>query len=126
MGEMELFALAAYGAKNFLDETMNASSDNVLARIERQLDELGLPSLSTDEKALPYSVEMFRYYLESLGVKLTDDKGMLPSMSREVALARTIPDVRSMLSRGRTKPKETMSIPKESYFSRILKGGGTE
>lgn len=99
MGEMELCALAAYGATDLLDETLNASSDNVIQRIDSTLNMLGLPELQTRQASVPHSVEMFRYLLEALGIKLSDDEGILPPCDADASDSREVLDLRGILSR---------------------------
>lgn len=99
MGEMELSALAAYGATDFLYETCNAMSDNVLDRVNTTLRMLNLPEYTQHGPSVPYAVEKFRYLLEVLGYKLTDDEGILPPCDAEYADSRTVPDIRSILAR---------------------------
>lgn len=99
MGEMELSALAAYGAADFLYETCNAMSDNVLDRVNTTLRMLNLPEYTQHGPSVPYAVEKFRYLLEVLGYKLTDDEGILPPCDAEYADSRTVPDIRSILAR---------------------------
>lgn len=99
VGEMEMCALAAYGAVDFLYETCNASSDNIMERINTTLSILNLPEHMRSGIYTPHAVEMLRYYLEVLGYKLVDDRGILPPADREAADSRTIPDIRSILSK---------------------------
>lgn len=98
MGEMELCALAAYGAKKFLHETCNGTSDNVRARGNTLIDALGLeePPYSSDD--LPHSVEMFKYYLEALGLRVEENEGIYPADSLDAAAERVLPDIRHMLA----------------------------
>lgn len=70
IGEMEYFALAAYGATSVLSEMYNEKSDNLVLR-----DEL---NYSGDDRNVPHSdlwgnstrgSELLRYYLEVCGIK---------------------------------------------------------
>lgn len=99
MGEMELCAYAAYGATDFLYETCNSSSDNVLGRVNTTLSMLNLPEYMKNGDLVPHSVEMFRYLLEVLGYKLSDDERVLPPCDAEYADSRTVPDIRGILAR---------------------------
>lgn len=106
VGEMEFCALAAYGADHLMDESMNASSDNVIERLLATMKDVGLedsvhlqdPSGYFDRsKAVPHSVEFLRYLLEVLGISM--DASFLPSVKQEDAQARVIPDSRNILKR---------------------------
>lgn len=118
-GEWEFGVLAAYGASQLLYETQNALSDNVQQRIEDALKTLGREVPTGAFSSLPYSVEMFRYYLEVLGYKLEDSEGMFD----ESAEGREVPDIRGILT-NRTH----VNIDKENETYKLLKaaftGGG--
>ena len=102
MGEMEMVAMAAYGANNLLEETLNASSDNVLARTYSTINTLGLQDKWqagwSKQFSIPHSVEMFRYRLEALGIKMCDDGHILPPCNQDTNMSRTVPDIRSIVS----------------------------
>lgn len=118
MGEMELSALAAYGATDFLYETCNAASDNALDRINSTLRMLNLPEFMQNGYQVPHAVEMFRYLLEVAGYKITDDEHILPPCDAESADSRSVPDIRSILARQ----KEDEFIEPKSDLSDLLKG----
>ena len=120
MGEMELSALAAYGAADFLYETCNAMSDNVLDRVNTTLRMLNLPEYTQYGPSVPYAVEKFRYLLEVLGYKLTDDEGILPPCDAEYADSRTVPDIRSILARQ--KDADSDAEESKGGLSDLLKG----
>lgn len=103
MGEMELCALAAYGAPEFLHETCNAVSDNVLDRINMTLRMLNLPEYASYGSSVSHAVEMFRYYMEAMGLKVSDNQHILPPCDASSAEARTVPDVRGILSMENSK-----------------------
>lgn len=98
MGEMELCAMAAYGAAEFLHETCNGLSDNVTDRVNLTLKTLNLPEYRAGGVSAPYAVEKFRYYLEALGYKLTEDMNILPAADKDSAGHRSVPDVRGILA----------------------------
>lgn len=103
VGEMEMVALAAYGANDLIRETLNEDSDNVVERVisaAKDLDreEVLRPKRPGDifdvEHAVPYSVEHFRYLLEVLGISM--DGTFLPDCSDVAAQHRVIPDIKSI------------------------------
>lgn len=106
--------------KGILYETCNAMSDNVLDRVNTTLRMLNLPEYTQHGPSVPYAVEKFRYLLEVLGYKLTDDEGILPPCDAEYADSRTVPDIRSILARQ----KDADSDVEESKggLSDLLKG----
>ena len=118
MGEMELCALAAYGATDFLYETCNSMSDNVLDRVNTTLRTLNLPEYTQGGESVPHAVEMFRYFLETLGYRLTEDERLLPPCDGEFADDRTVPDIRGILSRQKVSDPEEESTDLED----LLKG----
>ena len=118
MGEMELCALAAYGATDFLYETCNSMSDNVLDRVNTTLRTLNLPEYTQGGESVPHAVEMFRYFLETLGYRLTEDERLLPPCDGEFADDRTVPDIRGILSRQKVSDPEEESTGLED----LLKG----
>lgn len=70
MGEMELIAMASYGAKDLIYESCNMKSDNVGARVNAHCKQLGLGDRFSipDEYCAPRSVENLLYMLEGVGV----------------------------------------------------------
>jgi DNA-directed RNA polymerase beta subunit len=111
MGEWELAALAAYGASNFLHETINSMSDNVQDRIDATLRMLHLPIESGAYTSAPHAVEMFRYLLEVLGIKITDDENILPACDMESAESRAVPSIWSIAAyKGTKESKEKESL----------------
>lgn len=118
MGEMELSALAAYGATDFLYETCNSMSDNVLDRINTTLRMLNLPEYMKNGALVPYAVEKFRYLLEVLGYKITDDEHILPPCDAEYASNRTVPDIRGILA----SRKDSDMGGSQSGLGDLLKG----
>lgn len=117
MGEMELCAIAAYGAKDFLFETCNELSDNVLARANLTLQTMNLPEYGKGGVAAPYAVEKFRYYLEALGYKITEDEHILPPADADSAEKRSVPDVRGILSH----PKQEEPVQSGSSLLEMLR-----
>ena len=73
VGEMEFMAWAAYGAASMIDELVNEHSDNIGARLNTHMKQLGLPDNVYHVAAkgcTSRSVENFLYMLEGMGVKL--------------------------------------------------------
>lgn len=70
MAEMELVALAALGASEFIREILNEKSDNSGERINRHLEQLGLPYAIDKSSCTSRAVETLLYELEACGIKL--------------------------------------------------------
>lgn len=68
MAEMELMALAAMGASNFIYEILNAKSDNTGERTNAHLKQLGIEERVDATSCYSRSVENFIYLLEGCGV----------------------------------------------------------
>lgn len=117
MGEMELCNLAAYGASDFLYETCTSSSDSVLARVNTTLRQLNMSEYGQSGVLTPHAVEAYRYYLEVLGYKLTDDEGILPRCDADYAASRSVPDARAILS---AKTRE--QVARSSRVAQALRG----
>lgn len=111
MGEMELCALAAYGANELLHETCNGLSDNVIARIQSMMQDLHIQgdltslireagSITQEDASVPHAVEMFRYMLEAAGIDMDsfDSSIMLPSVTTEAARARALPNMQTIFA----------------------------
>lgn len=98
MGEMELCAIAAYGAANLLHEICNENSDNEGARINRELEALQLSKRVPKEFCVPRSSEELIYWLEVMGVLLESDGGELPEVDKDISMRKSMLHVRRMLS----------------------------
>ncbi len=71
IAEMELIALAAYGASALIDECVNEKSDNIGRRVNAHCKQLGLTDyVVPDNMCSPRSVENTLYMLEGMGVHL--------------------------------------------------------
>jgi DNA-directed RNA polymerase beta subunit len=116
MGEMEIVAMAAYGANAVLEETLNAASDNIQARENMTLDCIGKTDLKTLGRSYPESVYQLMYFLEAVGVKMEGTEGELPDVSYERSKSRVNMDVRSLAVRN-DKPSLDMR--------RVLRNGGS-
>lgn len=70
MAEMELMALVALGASNFIDEIINEKSDNIGKNINNTLKQLGINAGLPSYCCKSRSTENLLYLLEAMGVKL--------------------------------------------------------
>lgn len=113
VGEMEMCALAAYGANELLRETLNEDSDNVVERFYSAMEDAGrLGDVALESQtgyfnrqtAVPHSLEHFRYLLEALGIDLRYDG--LPPCDLETSERRMIPDRRTILRGDREEHTE--------------------
>ena len=93
-------------------------SDNVLDRINTTLRMLNLPEYMKNGALVPYAVEKFRYLLEVLGYKITDDEHILPPCDAEYASNRTVPDIRGILA----SQKDSDAGGSQSGLGDLLKG----
>lgn len=101
VGEMEMVALAAYGAQGLVEETINADSDNIVERVYSAMEDVGVSDVHLRTPggifdrahAVPHSVEHLRYMLEVLGIDLDSD--LLPPCDIATASARVLPDKRN-------------------------------
>ena len=114
MGEMELVAMMAYGANAFLEETLNAASDNIKEKTNQVLESLGGEDGRYADKITPYrtvpeSVNQLRYYLEVAGVKMEGTEGELPSVAYEKVKRGTTLDVRRLIAKQEATPVESTS-----------------
>lgn len=104
VGEMEMVALAAYGANDLVRETLNEDSDNIVERIRSAAMDLGRLDVLRAKRpqdtfdvahAVPYAVEHFRYLLEVLGIGMDGD--FLPSCDDAYAQHRVVPAIESII-----------------------------
>lgn len=70
MGEMELLALAQYGADALLEETLNEDSDNTVAKANMVLSSVGREDYQVQGNYAPHATYALKYYLEALGIKI--------------------------------------------------------
>lgn len=70
MGEMELLALAQYGADALLEETLNEDSDNTVAKANMVLDSVNRSDYLVQGNYAPHATYALKYYLEALGIKI--------------------------------------------------------
>lgn len=70
MAEMELMALVAYGANNFIDEIINDKSDNEGRRINKLMEALNQQYRLDSKNCTSRAVENLIYLLEGCGVIL--------------------------------------------------------
>ena len=134
VGEMEFVNMLSYGMDKFLDETMNAASDNVTERVYSMMADIGFPgeeppirnpdSYFDRAHAVPHAVEHFRYLLEVLGVSM--DADFLPSCLLEDATRRAIPDRRAisafhqeMKELRDAQAEDSRSLPSNDVFDAI-------
>lgn len=77
VAEMELMALAAYGASEVISEVLNESSDNTGMRDNAYMEALGLSHRVPDKGCKPRATENMLYLLEGLGVKVEVDSDIV-------------------------------------------------
>ena len=111
MGEMELCAVAAYGAQAFLHEIMNEKSDNAGARANIHLKALGYDVRVNDEYCVPRAVEALLYKLEAVGVHTEIDTNELPDFGLKNSMSKFTYDVRTII---RNRVKDSNNDPKQS------------
>lgn len=81
LGEMELVALAAYGASGLLEEALNEKSDNNARSYNQHVKALGMKLPAVPENfEVPGSLETLVNYLNALNVKVDADQSLLPSI----------------------------------------------
>lgn len=118
MGEMELVAIAAYGAQAFLQEVMNEKSDNVGGRANIHLEALGYNERVPDAYCVPRAVESLIYMLEGLGVHTEMKTSELPDLGLYNSMSKYTYDVRTLI---RNRIGNMSSNPKESNDSILSK-----
>jgi DNA-directed RNA polymerase beta subunit len=106
MGEMELVAIAAHGANDFLEETLNSMSDNVQARENMTLESIGMSDKRVPGKSYPESVNQFMYLLEAAGIKMIGTEEELPDVSYENSKNKTISDIKNLITVSRRKEND--------------------
>ncbi|MDR1523303.1 MAG: hypothetical protein LBS29_05065 [Endomicrobium sp.] len=75
IGEMELASLLAHGASATIREITNEKSDNIRAKLNHLAELVGREDLVVDGLSNPYSVLVFLYKLQALGIKVIDVDG---------------------------------------------------
>lgn len=99
LGEMEMWALMAYGAADLIHSCYNDNSDNDLAKCNAELKALGLPQSLKESYAAPRAVTNLMYELESLGLLLESDKrGVLPDVSYEASRGKFVYRLRDLIT----------------------------
>lgn len=133
-GEMELYALAAYGASNYLAEVTNVKSDNTKAKNIYELNAWGIDTSmykwEDGELTYPYSSYTFIYLMEALGFSIECDNYELPDTNVDKLSEEVMPDMRSITEinvasytdelKSYTKAKS--SVNARSFIERIRKG----
>jgi DNA-directed RNA polymerase beta subunit len=96
-GEMELSAIGAHGAMEILREAINEKSDNVNVRINQLLELRGMEPYFDESESATRSSEIFRYYMQVLGVETEVDE--LPSLTHKDVIKKRAFDIRTLLKR---------------------------
>ena len=134
-GEMELYALAAYGAANYLAEVTNIKSDNTKSKCNIELNAWGIDTSmykwDPDEITYPYSSYVFMYMMEALGFGLEANECELPDTNIEMLSNEVLPDMRSITEINIESYKDEIqnynkvktSINSRSFIERIRQGG---
>lgn len=102
LGEMELCAIAAYGAQAFLHEVLNERSDNMGARANIHLKALGYDETVPDPYCVPRAVEALIYQLEAMGVHTNINTDELPQFDLTTSMSKFTLDVETLI-RNRIK-----------------------
>lgn len=99
MGEMELCAIAAYGAQAYLSEIMNEKSDNAGARANAHMEILGYDARVPDKYCVPRAVESLLYMLEGVGVHANIDTDEVQSIDAASSMLKFTIDARAMIKK---------------------------
>lgn len=97
IGEMEQWALLAYGAAKVVHDTWNCKTDNECARVNMELDALHSDGSVSNTYNYPRSVYNFIYSLQCFGLMLEDDKGRLPRTDMETSRDSYVYDVKKII-----------------------------
>lgn len=103
-GHMELNALAAHGASNFMTELLNERGDNNVKRTNMTLSAVheGNSYHLAESTAIRRSTEIFVNTAESLGVQI-DFEGKLPNNTKQEASKRQAYKVKTLITANDTK-----------------------
>lgn len=125
IGEMELAAIAAYGASELLYEMCNAKSDNEVERVNQVLSSIDSPLRVPEKYAAPRSVMNLMYVLESFGLILEDSEQKLPDVSYETARESYVYDVKKLIKEKETASlyvaKETSNVSTTNMVEELMK-----
>ena len=112
MGNMEMAALAEYGATALIDEIINCRSDNQVARWNQLVKDVGRDDLSFSlpDGDVPRSLDNLRYYLEAFNVSLDSDNNELNDISLEASQSRYTYNSRKLLDIARRKETDISSF----------------
>lgn len=97
IGEMEQWALLAYGAAKVVHDTWNCKTDNECARVNMELDALHSDGSVSNTYNYPRSVYNFIYSLQCFGLMLEDDNGRLPRTDMETSRDSYVYDVKKII-----------------------------
>lgn len=125
MGEMEFWAIAAYGASQLLYEMCNTKSDNETDRVNSELSAIKSEFHIPEKFSAPRSLTNFMYILESFGLVLDDDTQTLPDVSYQTSIERYIYDVKKLIANKNEADifarKENDSARDEALVDRIMR-----
>lgn len=112
MGNMEMAALAEYGATALIDEIINCRSDNQVARWNQLVKDIGREDLcfNLPDGDVPRSLDNLRYYLETFNVSLDCDNHELNDISLEASQSRYTYNSRKLLDIARRQETDISSF----------------
>lgn len=126
IGEMEQWALLAYGAANVVRDTWNCKTDNECARVNMELRALDIPREVSEDYNYPRSVYNFIYSLQCFGLMLEDDKGRLPKTDKIVSEMHSVYDVKKLTEDmdsvvSTTKKEDSINV--DNVINDLFNGG---
>ena len=122
-GEMEVWALEAYGASYTLQEILTVKSDDVIGRVKTY--EAIIKGENIPEPGIPESFKVLLKELQSLGldVRVLKDNGEEVEMSENIDYADTDLDLRSIIEGDRRYDEKEESFGSYGFQKQEFKDG---
>ena len=122
-GEMEVWALEAYGASYTLQEILTVKSDDVVGRVKTY--EAIIKGENIPEPGIPESFKVLLKELQSLGldVRVLKDNGEEVEMSENIDYADTDLDLRSIIEGDRRYDEKEESFGSYGFQKQEFKDG---
>jgi len=122
-GEMEVWALEAYGAAHTLQEILTVKSDDVVGRVKTY--EAIIKGENIPEPGIPESFKVLLKELQSLGldVRVLKDNGEEVEMSENIDYADTDLDLRSIIEGDRRYDEKEESFGSYGFQKQEFKDG---
>ena len=122
-GEMEVWALEAYGASYTLQEILTVKSDDVVGRVKTY--EAIIKGENIPEPGIPESFKVLLKELQSLGldVRVLKDNGEEVEMSENIDYADTDLDLRSIIEGDRRYDEKEESFGSYGFQKQEVKDG---